>query len=85
MLVTFRQALQFRKSTEQRQKMTTHRISVLKKGAKTPFLQIGLIFYLAFKAMAGWLASCLSFMVSARLSCSSITSACSNNLKQNST
>ena len=35
--------------------------------------------------MAGWLASCLSFMVSARLSCSSIISACSNNLKQHST
>ena len=35
--------------------------------------------------MAGWLASCLRFMVSARLSCSSITSACSNNLKQHST
>ena len=35
--------------------------------------------------MAGWLASCLSFMVLAGLSCSSITSACSNNLKQHST
>ena len=35
--------------------------------------------------MAGWLASCLSFMVSARLSCSSIIGACSNNLKQHST
>jgi len=55
MLVTFRQALQFSKSTEQRQKMTAHRTSVLKKGAKTPFLQIDLIFTLHLKPwQGGW-------------------------------
>ena len=55
MSVTFRQALQFRKSTEQTQKMTVHRISVLKKGAKTPFLQIDLILTLHLKPwQGGW-------------------------------
>ena len=37
--------------------------------------------YLALRAIAGWLGSCVKFRYAALLSCSSITRACSNNCK----